>query len=489
MRQRADQKRVWVDTDITIGHKTHIFKYCDVDDGYALTALLRSEQVSVVGVSSTLGNTDDIEVSTRIAQHFIGKYGPNSVPVYKGAAHKLPEDSSLTATNDAVEHLANALREEKLTILAIGAVTNIAILLLKYPELETRIEELVVVAGRRSVEEHFYSGHHQPKPFRDLNFEFDPRAFTILLESKVELTLVPFETCHQIWIHSEDLVRIGKANKVGRYLAEHSIGWLTEWTVIFGANGFNPFDLVAAGYIIRPDFFSSQSWNAAIEEAADDSDPKQNKSYLICNKELTGGRRVRYCLEVDRACKAFLLDRVCTHDMSAFVLGLSHVNVVVPCVDEATAFYSTVLGFEQAHDQDGNAMDYTGVEMEAFALDAGLIDGEVNVDVRFLRHPQAGIYLELMTYHSPSGNTEIPQQPKTYDVGGPRHVALEVANCNEVFQYLSEQEGVTMVNTSKDFHPVPLTGFPITFFYWIDKYGIQWEMEEGRRVGVSRGIV
>ena len=32
-------------------------------------------------------------------------------------------------------------------------------------------------------------------------------------------------------------------------------------------------------------------------------------------------------------------------------------------------------------------------------------------------------------------------------------------------------------------------GFPITFFYWVDKYGIQWEMEEGRQMGTSRGIV
>lgn len=489
MEQRTDQKRVWVDTDITIGYKSNLFKYCDVDDGYALTALLRSEQVSVAGVSSTLGNTDNIKVSTKIARQFIATYGPNSVPVYQGTAGKLPSDMTQVVTNDAVEHLAKALKEERLTILAIGAATNIAILLLKYPALAGRIDEIVLVAGRRSIDDHFFSGHRQPKPFRDLNFEFDPQAFVVLLQSKVDLTLVPFEACHQVWIHSGDLVEIGRANKVGRYLAEHSIGWLAEWEMVFGSNGFNPFDLVAAGYVIRPDFFTFQKWYVAIEEAPDDTDPHRNKPYLICNSEQSQGRQVRYCVEVDEGCKTFLLDRVCTHDMSAFVLGVSHVNVVVPCVEEATAFYSKVLGFEQASDHDGNLMDYTGVEMEAFALDAGLMDGDVNVDVRFLKHPQAGIYLELMTYHAPQGATKIPKQPKTYDMGGPRHIALEVANCNEVFHYLSKQDGVTMINTSRGYHPVPLKGFPITFFYWIDKYGIQWEMEEGRQIGVSRGIV
>ncbi|MGB3210364.1 MAG: nucleoside hydrolase [Desulforhopalus sp.] len=79
------QKLVWVDTDMTIGHRKGFFNYCDVDDAYAMTALLRSEQVNVVGVSSSLGNTDDIELSTKIARHFVRTYGPNSVPVYRGA--------------------------------------------------------------------------------------------------------------------------------------------------------------------------------------------------------------------------------------------------------------------------------------------------------------------------------------------------------------------------------------------------------------------
>jgi hypothetical protein len=111
------------------------------------------------------------------------------------------------------------------------------------------------------------------------------------------------------------------------------------------------------------------------------------------------------------------------------------------------------------------------------------------VDVRFLKHPQANIYLELMAYHAPKGKAGIPDQPKTYDMGGPRHIAMEVSNCEEVFSYLSGQDGVTMINPSDAYHPVKLDGFPITFFYWIDKYGIQWEMEEGRRLGITRGII
>ena len=489
MGQVVAQKQVWIDTDIAIGHKTSCFSFCDVDDAYALAVLLRSMEINVIGVSSTLGNTDDIDLSTRTARKFIDAYGPNSVAVYKGSDRKLPADPARAETNTAVEQLAAILKEDRLTIMAIGAATNIAILLLKYPELEDRIDEIVLVAGRRSLDQHFCSGHWQPKPFRDLNFESDPKAYEVLMASEVPLTLVPFEVCHQVWIRPEDLVELGESSRVGRYLAEHSLGWLAQWETVFGANGFNPFDMVAAGYLIQPSMFKWHPWKAFIEDGPDDTEPGENKPYLICSPDNKTGREVRYCVYVDEICRNLMLERIRAHDMSAYILGLSHVNVIVPSIQEATEFYSRVMGFRQAFDEDGNKMDYTGVEMKPFALDAGIMDATVDVDVRFLKHPQANIYLELMTYHEPKGNPQIPPQPKTYDMGGPRHIAMEVSNCKEVFEFLKEQEGVTMINPSHDYRPVKLDGFPITFFYWIDKYGIQWEMESGRRIGMSRGIV
>lgn len=481
------QKLVWVDTDITIGCKRNLFSYCDVDGGYALTALLRSEQVEIVGVGSTLGNTEVIEVSTGVAQEFIDRFGPRNVSVYRGCTAKLPEALEAVRSSDAVEALADALRRDILTVLCLGSATNISTLLLKYPELAENIAEIVFVAGRPSKQSHFYSGCWKATPFRDLNFEFDPRAVEVILESDVELTLVPFEVCHQIWIRPWDVAQIEKANSVGEYLALHSLSWLTEWELVFGANGFNPFDLVAAGYVMSPEYFTVRRQGVEVVAGPDETGQGKIKPYLICNEDVVSTREVNYCVEVQRECKKFLMELICSHDMGSFVLGMSHVNIVVDDIEEATKYYRRVLGFKQAYGDDGGRMDYSGVEMKAFALEAGFLDGEVVVDVRFLKHPQAEMYLELMTYHSPKGNVTIPPQPKTYDMGGPRHIALEVSNCQEVFDYLKGQDGVTMVNSSSDYHPVKIDGFPITFFYWVDRYGLQWEIEEGRRAGISWG--
>jgi hypothetical protein len=42
----------------------------------------------------------------------------------------------------------------------------------------------------------------------------------------------------------------------------------------------------------------------------------------------------------------------------------------------------------------------------------------------------------------------------------------------------------------QDHIPEAMTPFPYKFFYWIDPWGVQWEMEQGRPVDrVVKGIV
>ena len=99
------------------------------------------------------------------------------------------------------------------------------------------------------------------------------------------------------------------------------------------------------------------------------------------------------------------------------IQAISHVNVVVDDIDVATEFYGTVLGFEQAVNAAG-PMDYPGVDLASFARNAGLDDGRISLDIRFLRHPEIGVYLELFTYRQPQGEQTIHRRktnPPTAD--------------------------------------------------------------------------
>jgi catechol 2,3-dioxygenase-like lactoylglutathione lyase family enzyme len=176
------------------------------------------------------------------------------------------------------------------------------------------------------------------------------------------------------------------------------------------------------------------------------------------------------------------------------VQALSHLNVVVDDIEVATEFYRTVLGFEQASNDVG-PMDYPRVDLASFARDAGFDDGRVDLDIRFLKHPEVGLYLELFTYHHPKGDQNV-QRKRTNDMGGLRHVALEVPDAVAAHAFIRAQQqayasrGLRIEILGQDHVPEELTPFPYKFFYWIDPWGVQWEMEEGRPIDrVLKGVV
>jgi inosine-uridine nucleoside N-ribohydrolase/transcriptional regulator GlxA family with amidase domain/catechol 2,3-dioxygenase-like lactoylglutathione lyase family enzyme len=166
-----------------------------------------------------------------------------------------------------------------------------------------------------------------------------------------------------------------------------------------------------------------------------------------------------------------------------FILGISHLNIIMAdleMMDEATMFYRKVLGFRPAW-----SLWLPDQAAKRFARDAGIGD-DCRVMVRFLVHPNAKIHVELMLYEFPKGDQEIHFR-KTNDVGGIRHVALEVTDAVAAYHWLSRQEGVTLL---ADGPPALLAPDPQTFFYFLDPYGVQWEFEQGRPMRrVVSGIV
>jgi methylmalonyl-CoA/ethylmalonyl-CoA epimerase len=114
------------------------------------------------------------------------------------------------------------------------------------------------------------------------------------------------------------------------------------------------------------------------------------------------------------------------------------------------------------------------------------------------------LFLELFVFHHALGRQEITPR-KTNDVGGPRHVCLRVTNIDEVFAHVKSIAGVHLINESPEYRPyfispirpraieLPDVGQDtadvkeaiceivkgIRFFYAIDRYGIEWEFEEG----------
>lgn len=290
------KKRVWVDTDLAVGMKRyHRDGYSDVDDGYAVLQLFKADHIHVVGISAVFGNTK-IDDAFRLSKEMVSEFSPYPIPVYKGAGEKL--DLQDIRTNNAVESLAEALRREPLTILAIGPATNVGLLLLKYPELAPRIQEVVLVAGRRTATSYFEIGNpvrHAP----DLNFDLDNDAFRILFQSGVKVVLCPFEISNKVWLTAKDLDNLKNGTPGNNWLSEKSRPWLQQW-VDAGDVGFNPFDVLASHYLIAPEDLVMEPLVARLEIHKNDMrEQKGNqyfKQYLLCDKE--EGYPILYCYDV-----------------------------------------------------------------------------------------------------------------------------------------------------------------------------------------------
>jgi pyrimidine-specific ribonucleoside hydrolase len=305
------KKQVWIDTDLAAGMKRISREgYSDVDDAFAILQLTKADNVEIKGISAVFGNTS-LENAFPLCQKMNAEFAAGKIPIYKGAAEAL--NLKEVKTNDAVEALAEAIKQQKMIILAIGPATNIALLLLKYPELKSQIEEVVLVAGRRKATDHFEIGNKGVHA-QDLNFDLDPDAFRILFESGVKVVLCPFEISNKVWLKRADLDRLEKGDAGNKWLAEVSQAWLAQW-IYLGADGFNPFDVLASHYLIAPEDLVMEELNAHLEIHPDDTVPENDrkvfKNYLLCDKN--SGFRVTYCYDVvdgyhDKLMKSFMME-------------------------------------------------------------------------------------------------------------------------------------------------------------------------------------
>lgn len=292
-------ERVWIDTDPSVRPGGH-----EVDDGFALLQAFRSPQLQLCGLSASYGNAA-LSVTLEIASQVTQRFGPRGLKVFAGAESAAQLGTSTLATRALVK----ALQKEALTILALGPATTVASVILRHPELTPRIRQVVAVAGRRPGQSLTESSHGPPH--RDFNFELDPEAFGVLLDSGVPLSLVPWEVSSSIWIDRTDLERLAQGPACCQWLARASYDWLELWRKRYRVNGFHPFDSLAVGYLTHPELFGWDEIPAQIRLQRNDrpvlGEPSI-KPFLVVSPEFTGKPKVRYCHAVQASFKSQLLN-------------------------------------------------------------------------------------------------------------------------------------------------------------------------------------
>ncbi|HHG0626186.1 TPA: nucleoside hydrolase [Klebsiella pneumoniae] len=195
-----------------------------IDDALAIGLAIFSPELNLNLLTTVHGNVS-LEKTTRNAQllmHFFGCNTPIASgvdkPLLKAQRGNLAHGESgldgfyFDNPNKDIMNISaiEALRrffsdnEGNITLVAIGPLTNVAIFFITYPELISRIDELVIMGGSLS--------QGNVTQFAEFNFWADPHAAKIVLESNVKKTIVGLDVTNNALVSSGDLVKAGNTS-------------------------------------------------------------------------------------------------------------------------------------------------------------------------------------------------------------------------------------------------------------------------------------
>lgn len=295
---------IWLDVDAAAG-----LPKADVDDCLAMIQAFHRPQLVTRGVSAVYGNAP-LKAGLPIAQEVVDRFGPKGMTVARGAVHA----RMLGEETDATRAMVAALEERPMHLLALGPLTNVATVLMLRPDLQNGIHSIIAVAGRRAGQK-FQPNPEREAHFPDFNFELDPEAARIVLDSRVKLVLAPWEVASHVVLTRADIASLTEKSDAGSWIAEKSQLWLDMWRDELGMEGFTPFDTLAVAWLNHPNLIESAEVSVSIQEGPHDGvspsgpvDDKETKPYLVVDFKAESGRYATYLIKPKNELKQHLLE-------------------------------------------------------------------------------------------------------------------------------------------------------------------------------------
>ncbi|HCC5833273.1 ribonucleoside hydrolase RihC [Citrobacter farmeri] len=249
-----------------------------IDDAAAIAAALFAPQLDLQLMTTVAGNVS-VEKTTRNALQLLHFWNAD-VPLAQGAATPLLRSlrdaayvhgESGMEGYDFVEHdrqpLAKpafiALRDAlmsapaPITLVAIGPLTNIALLLMHYPECTFNIRRLVIMGGS--------AGRGNFTPNAEFNIAVDPEAAARVFQSGIEIVMCGLDVTNQAMLTPDYLATLPTLNRTGKML--HAL--FSHYRSGTMRTGVRMHDLCAIAWLVRPDLFTVKPCFVAVETQGD----------------------------------------------------------------------------------------------------------------------------------------------------------------------------------------------------------------------------
>ena len=238
------------------------------DDAMAImTALAHSGELELLSFCTVAGNQTLEKVTKNVLK--LEEYLDLDIPVYKGCDHPLlkenkpqpaahgesgmdgpvlPEPVKKEEAISAVEYYKQVLKkEEKVTIVALAPLTNIATLLTEAPECADHIEQIVLMGGA-------LNGGNINK-YAEFNIWHDPEAAKIVFDSGIKVIMAPLEVCYAGGILIEETKRFEREGKVSK-LVKDLFDFYCRYAIDRGWDKTAVFDLIPVLYLLNKDLFT-----------------------------------------------------------------------------------------------------------------------------------------------------------------------------------------------------------------------------------------
>ena len=259
-----------------------------VDDALALLYAMHSPEIKVEAVTTVAGNVE-VEKCTRNAETVLGcSQGGYVPPVIQGARKPLrrplvtaPEvhgKDGLGNTQrgkvplrrsrgqEALETIRDLCEEfpHRLTIVAIGPLTNIALALQKYPRSLKKVKRIITMGGAFGVP-------GNTGPVAEFNYFVDPDAANIVLQSGLPLTIVPLDITHQIVLLRKQIRKVVRRRRspLGSFVYRFTAPYMWYHKMTLGFNGGYLHDPLAVAIAVEPSLARLQKVRVEVECGSD----------------------------------------------------------------------------------------------------------------------------------------------------------------------------------------------------------------------------
>jgi len=247
---------------------------CDpgIDDALALLLACASPELDLLGVTTVAGNVG-VQQTTRNALRVLALAGRADVPVAAGAERplvrrqkhratavhgadglggvELADSPSTVDDRPAVRFMADAVRGSAapVTLVAVGPLTNVALLFAAYPDEAARLDRLVVLGGS--------TGAGNVTPAAEFNVWSDPEAAYRVLSDPglcraVPTVLIGLEVTRATAVDRAGIDRLRSGGPVGEPAARMLDYYLDSHAAALGRAAVVVHDAVAVAEVVRP---------------------------------------------------------------------------------------------------------------------------------------------------------------------------------------------------------------------------------------------